>query len=386
MNKVLAISRANLLRFIREPSNLFFVFIFPMLLVLVLGVSFGGTFEPRLGVVAPSGSLADAIVADLAAIDGIELVRFDMRSKAIEEVERGGLSAAVLLPDDFEAVADSGSPAQIDYLAAPGFAEDLKLTVLGALAAPANRLRAIAFTEASAGVDRATAEATVDQVASLIAPIAVTTEYDTTGPATLGGAGRFGLGAVQQVALFVFLTSLTAASQLILTRQLGVASRMMSTPTSVRAIVLGETLGRFLIALVQAMFIVLATALLFGVEWGDPLAAAVLILMYCGVSTALGIVLGSVLQNDSQAGGLGVMLGLVFAALGGAMIPLEVFSDTMQRVAHVTPHAWLIEGFEELIARNGNLADVIPQVGVLGGAAVALLGLATWLLRRSLTT
>lgn len=382
----MAIARVNLLRFVREPSNLFFVFIFPMLLVLVLGVSFGGTFEPRLGVVAPDGQVADAIVADLESIEGIQIVRFENRSDAIEAVERASLSAAVLFPGDFEDMTASGNAAQIDYLAAPGFAEDLRVTVQGALATQSNRLRAISFTQQAAGVDRATAEATVDQVAAFVSPVSVNVEYGSFGPASLQSSGQFGLGAVQQVALFVFLTSLTAASQLILTRQLGVASRMMATPTPLSSVVMGETLGRFLIALTQAIFIVLATALLFGVRWGDPLAAALIILVYCGVSTALGIVLGSVLKNDSQAGGLGVMLGLVLAALGGAMIPLEVFSDSMQRVAHITPHAWLIEGFEELIARDGSLGDVLPQVGVLGGAAVVLLLLATWLLRRSLTT
>lgn len=380
MSKVVAIAGANLKRFVREPSNLFFVFIFPMLLVLVLGVSFGGTFEPRLGVVAPDSALAADIVADLEAIDGVEIVRLEDRSTAIEAVERASLSAAILIPPDLT------TNGEIDYVAAPGFAEDLRLTVEGALARQANRLRAVAFVERATGVGRSTAEAMVERVASTVAPVGVSVEYGSSGPASLGASGQFGLGAVQEVALFVFLTSLTAASQLILTRQLGVAERMLATPTSIGSIVAGETLGRFLIALTQALFIIIATALLFGVRWGHPVAAAAVIVVYCGVATALGIVLGSVLDNDSQAGGLGVMLGLVFAALGGAMVPLEVFGETMQRVAHLTPHAWLIDAFEELIARGGGPGDVLTEIAVLGTAAVILLTGATWLLRRSLTT
>ncbi len=294
-------------------------------------------------------------------------------------------SAAVLIDDEFDSVVATGQTGEIEYLAAPGFAEDLRLAVQGALVSESNRLRAVGFVADELGVDRTAAASIVDQAAPFVAPITVATEYGSSGPESLGASGQFGLGAVQQVALFVFLTSLTAATQLILTRQLGVASRMMATPTPVRSIILGETLGRYLVALTQALFIIVAAALLFGVRWGNPGAAVALVLVYCAVATACGILMGSVLQNEAQAGGLGVMFGLVLAALGGAMVPLEVFSESMKRVARITPHAWLIEGFEELIARDGSLVDILPQVGVLGGAAVLLLLLSTMLLRRSLT-
>ena len=45
--KSFAIAATNLRRFIRDRGNIFFVFIFPMLLILVLGSSFGGDFNDR---------------------------------------------------------------------------------------------------------------------------------------------------------------------------------------------------------------------------------------------------------------------------------------------------------------------------------------------------
>ena len=65
------------------------------------------------------------------------------------------------------------------------------------------------------------------------------------------------------------------------------------------------------------------------------------------------------------------------------MVPLEVFSPTMQTIAHITPHAWAVEGFTELIRRDAGLVDVLPQVGVLLLFAVVLLALATTRLRRA---
>jgi ABC-2 type transport system permease protein len=93
---------------------------------------------------------------------------------------------------------------------------------------------------------------------------------------------------------------------------------------------------------------------------------------------------GAVLSNEQQAGAL-TPLSLGLAALGGCMVPLEVFSPTMQTIAHVTPHAWAVEGFTKLIRTDAGLSDIALQIVVLIGFAVVFLGLAAWRLHRSIT-
>ena len=90
----------------------------------------------------------------------------------------------------------------------------------------------------------------------------------------------------------MFLTSMTAASQLILTRQLGVSRRMLSTPTPVRSILIGELLGRFAIAMVQGLFIVLVSSLVFGVSWGDPAVRRRVIVLFALVGTGAAMTVG----------------------------------------------------------------------------------------------
>jgi ABC-2 type transport system permease protein len=95
--------------------------------------------------------------------------------------------------------------------------------------------------------------------------------------------------------------------------------------------------------------------------------------------------MGATFANAQQAGGFGVMAGLGVAALGGSMLPLELFSPTMQRIAHLTPHAWVLDGFAELVRRGGTVTDILPELGVLGAYAAVLLGLAAWRLRVAIT-
>ncbi len=202
---------------------------------------------------------------------------------------------------------------------------------------------------------------------------------------TSSNLGTFDLGASQELVLFMFLTSLTAAADLILTRKLGVARRMLSTPTSTGVIVGGEVAGRFGVALVQGVYIMVGTLLLFGVNWGDPLGAIAILVVFALVGSGAAMLSGALFRNEQQAGGIGVLLGLGLAAIGGAMVPIEVFPDTMKTIALFTPHAWAIDAFGELVRRDGGFLDILPQLGVLAAFAAVFMVLATWRLHRVLT-
>jgi ABC-2 type transport system permease protein len=199
------------------------------------------------------------------------------------------------------------------------------------------------------------------------------------------GLGQFDLGASSQLFLFTFLTALSAGAALIQTRELGVARRMLSTPTSAGTILAGQATGRIAVAIFQATYLVLATWLLFRVDWGDPLATGVVVLLFCVLSGAAGMLVGATFRNDSQAGGVGIGLGLGLAALGGSMVPLEIFPEGMSTVAFVTPHAWANTAMAEIVRRDGGLGDVLLEVGVLALYAVVLLALAAWRLQRVLS-
>jgi len=91
-----------------------------------------------------------------------------------------------------------------------------------------------------------------------------------------------------------------------------------------------------------------------------------------------------VFSNDSQASGAGVGIGLGAAALGGSMVPIELYPAGVAQVARITPHAWANEAMAELVRRDGTVVDILPQLGALSGFAVGLLVVASVALRRAL--
>lgn len=384
--KPVHIAWMNVKRMLRERSNIFFVFLFPIALVLLIGIQFGGSFAPRVGVSRVDADPLSAELFDaLASEPSMVVVEYDDEEALIEAVERGTAQAGVFLPSGMRAAAEAGEVVEIGYLSSP---DSSGAQLQGLVAATVSEVMTPVGAARFAAVETgAPFEEALDEARALnpeIEPISV--EVRSVGealfPVTMG---RFDLGAPSQLVLFVFLTALAVSSALILTRQLGISRRMLSTPTPAGQIVLGESLGRFGTALVQGVYIMVLTLIIFGVDWGDPLGAILLLVAFSAVGAGAGMLMGSIVDNDQQAGGIGVIVSLGMAALGGAMLPLELYSPTMRRLAHITPHAWALDGYAELVRRDGTTLDVLPELGVLALYAAVLLGLAAWRLRVAIT-
>ncbi|MEX1125588.1 MAG: ABC transporter permease [Acidimicrobiia bacterium] len=384
--KVFAIAWSNVRRMLRERSNIFFVFIFPLALILLIGAQFGGGVDPVIGLyLADDDQLAVAIGEEVESEETLDVRRFETADELTASVERGGSQAGLFLPAGMDQQAAAGELVEVGFVSRPdGFGPQIQSVIGAAVSRVMTPVTAAQFASGKTGApfDEAL-EVTIAQEAS--APglgSEVTAIGEALFPPTLG---RFDLGASSQLVLFVFLTALAGSASLILSRQLGISRRMLSTPTSTGTIVMGEATGRWSVSMVQGLYIILATFLIFRVDWGDPLGALLILITFSAVGAGAGMLMGAVFSNDAQASGIGIVLSLGLAALGGCMLPVELFSPTMQKVAHITPHAWALDGFAELVRRNGTVVDILPELGVLTAYATVLLVLAAWRLRIALT-
>ena len=387
--KVLEIAGTSVRRLLRDRTNIFFVFILPMLLILILGAAFGGSYDPRIGVVwVDTGALGEDLRDRIAAADGVDVRDVEDGDTAVIMVERGQLEAAVILPEGYDATLRDGKTVSVEFVARTDpSAQALRNTVDSAVTEQGGLLRAALLASQQGTADFSSALTKAEEIQTSVK--GVTVEQVTVGePFAFSQLGRFQLGAYTQLLLFVFLTSMTGSTALIQSRQLGVSRRMLATPTPVRTILFGEALGRFSVAMVQGLLIIVGTSLFFGVDWGDPWGASATFLLFALGASGVGMLMGSIFANDQQAGGIGVMLGIGLGALGGCMIPLsimKIFSETLWKVAHVTPHAWGNEAFEELILRHGTITDILVPLAILAGFAVVMMALGAWRLRVSLT-
>jgi ABC-2 type transport system permease protein len=233
---------------------------------------------------------------------------------------------------------------------------------------------AAALTTEETEVDAAAATRLATDAAADLDPVQVRTERLSSGG--LDAGSPYSYPAAANLVLFTFINTLAVAGVIVEGRRLGVTRRILAGPASPGTVVAGYAASRFVVALFQGALVVVAGALLFGVRWGDPLAAAALVVAFSVVAAALGVLLGAVARTPEQAQSIAIPVGIAMGMLGGALWPLELVPDWLRQVGHLTPHAWAMDGWITVVFRDGGLTDIALELAVLlaFGAAAAALG------------
>lgn len=383
MRAVLAIGVTELRRFARDRSNIFFVLIFPLLLVFVVGLQFGGGGGGgSIAITGADGQLRQELTEELGGGD----VRVNEAADAEEMrtmVARGQAQVGLLIESGDEDSFTAGEPVVIEMIAASGGnAPAMTQVVLTALQAVSlEQAEMTALTDQ--GVDESQAAGALEQSRSQVEPVQLDVVNTDEISQELGGLGQFDLGAATMILLFVFLSTLSSSVMLIQSRRLGIQRRVLAAPVSSFSALGGQLLGRWIIAVVQGGYIMVASALLFDVDFGAIWLALLIMGVFAAVATGAAMLLGAVVDHEGAASGVAVGLGLVLAALGGCMFPLELFPDTLRTVANITPHAWGYEAFAQIQRHAGGLGDIGLELGVLAAMALVLVLLGSRALRRS---
>jgi ABC-2 type transport system permease protein len=383
--KVLTIAAVSLRLAFTERTNVFFMVAMPFLMVFMMGLLFGpGGQQLKLGVAGgDQGPLARALVSALGSGERVAVEPFGGEAALREAIERGAVQGGLMIPATYDTGLRRGGRAELRYLsrAADLRSPDLASWVRSVVPQEAAVIRAAGFgvAQGAGSFDRNLAAARNAEVPGVA--VTVVTMGEARFPE---GLSAFSFSAPPLMLLYTFLSSLTAAVGLIATRRSGLARRMYATPTSAMTLVAGEATGRLAIALVQGLLIMLGSALLFEVDWGDPLGAAALLTVFSVLGGGAAMLLGSLVRTEAAATSAALIVGMGLGAAGGTMMPLEFLSETMRAVAHFTPHAWGYEGFVELVRHDAGITGILPQLGVLTGYAVVLFTAGVWALRRAL--
>lgn len=390
--QILAIAGVAVRRLLRDRSNIFFVFVFPLLLVLLIGAQFGGEGGGlRLAVAAEdTGGLGEDLVAAIDDLDTVNVERYASAAEVSDAVSEGQADGGLVVPPGYdEAVRTSPQGVVLEYIGRPDSLSPALQSLLVPVVGDQNQRISLAdlVTVVSDRFTYAEALTQADAAIGVLPDLGVVREELGVDPlaeefATLG---QFDLGAVQQLNLFVFLSSLANAAALLQSREYGVTRRLLAHPVTAGQILRGEALGRFGVAMVQGLYIIIGTLLIFGVNWGDPVSAIAILTVFAAASAGAGMLLGAAARNQAQAGAIGVGLGIGIAAIGGSMLPVEIMPDTMRQISRLTPHAWSYDAFADVVRRGDNVVDILPQLGVLAAMAAILLGVAGVMLRRTLT-
>jgi ABC-2 type transport system permease protein len=173
-----------------------------------------------------------------------------------------------------------------------------------------------------------------------------------------------------------------AAEIVVLERKSGALRRLLTTPTARLEIVLGHFLAMLFIILVQLVILVIFGQLAFGVDYFRvPLGTLLMIVLTAFWSASLGLVVGVVAKTDEQVIMFALIPMLLLSGLGGAWMPLETTGKAFQAVGHLTPVAWAIDGFENMVVRGLGLESVLLPAAVLFAYGLVFFAIGLWRFR-----
>jgi ABC-2 type transport system permease protein len=181
--------------------------------------------------------------------------------------------------------------------------------------------------------------------------------------------------------MFAFFIVGTIASALLREKEEGTFRRLLASPIRRASIIAGTMLAYMLVVGLQVLVVFGVGSGFFGITLGDsPLGLLLVTVALAWAATGLGMLVAALARTRSQADGVGVVLALVMAAVGGAVVPIpeEGFLYVLSRF---TPHAHAIEGYLKLTTQGAGVVDVMAQVGLLIAVGFLFFAFAVWRFR-----
>jgi len=180
--------------------------------------------------------------------------------------------------------------------------------------------------------------------------------------------------------LFGFFLAMTVAMTFASERKTGTWRRLLAAPVPRWKALVGTLVPYIVIGFVQMAFLFGLGAFAFGMQVAGSLVGLVVLciaVVLCAV--CLGLVFASFGGTEKQIGSTAPVVLLVMGLLGGCMFPRIAMPPFMKSLGHVVPHSWALDGFYDVLVRQGtSLVELAPSIGALLGFAAlfAVIGLA----------
>jgi ABC-2 type transport system permease protein len=358
-HRVRAITRRLLQGFRRDRRTLALLFVAPIVILGLLGYLMRGSAQPTVGIANEDQGPLGAVVAQ--ALKGSSHVSATTisASDGDAKLKDGSLVAYIVLPTDFSQRAQAGVIAPQVHV--EGTTPSAVQPVLQALQQ--------ALVSAASGAPGAVR----------FEPMVVYM-YGGAGLDTLDYFGAAAIGLILFFLVFV-ITTVSFLNE----RSQGTLERLMASPLRRGEIVLGYMIGFTVLALVQAVeVLVFCLAVLKVHNDGNVLLIFLIEVLMAIVAVNLGIFLSMFARTEFQAVQFIPLVIVPQVLLSGILFPVSSEPTVLQYVSNVLPLTYAVNALRDVMLKGADLTWTSLQVdvGVVTGFVVLLIGAGTATLRR----
>ena len=392
MKHILQIASKDIRQVLRDRMSLMFLLVMPIAFTLLFGFFFGGnsssaSADPRLsiGYLDLDNSRASAELDTRLGASSVLRLSSQAGENAAgleKRIVDNSLAGAVVVPAGYGAGVIAGQGIELELIAGTSASAtatiQAELQSAAARLASAGRIASIASQGNPATSNAAfSAALTAWEQPPFGVQISSSAAKEETKPAPSAvSTAQTSLGMMIQ---FAMAGLISAAQVLVHERKTRCMQRLLTTAVARHEILLGHFLSIFLTCLVQLSLLILFGQLVLHQDYlRQPVATLLMAVATALFIGAMGLLIGALAKGDDQAIIFSLIPMFVLAGLGGAWMPLEVTSAMVQLVGHLTPVAWAMDGFKNILVRGLDLSSIWLPAGALLGYALVFLGLAAW--------
>jgi len=388
MNRIFDITVKDLTQILRDRKTFMFLLLMPILFTIFFGLAFSGSGK------GPGDSRLPVGYLDLDngtysqhlknMLTGSTVIRLDEDTTRSETdlnqlVADEELAAVLIIPAGYSQSVQDGTPLKLTFIADPS--NPSASTIEGEVMAATNRMMSAirtaqiveqttsAFTPAFEQALAAWQDPPMQVVSTSSAAIKM--QDDKTLSATHTSPGM--------MLQFAIAGLITAATVIVNERKTRSLQRLLTTATSRVHILLGHYLAIFTLIFGQFILLITFGQLFVHVDYlRIPLAILLVAVAAAACISAMGLLIGVFAKSEEQVVIFVMIPMFVLSGLGGAWMPLEFTGATFQSIGHVSPVAWAMDGFKNIVARGLDFNSVLLPVAALTGYTVLFFALAAW--------
>jgi ABC-2 type transport system permease protein len=416
LKKILALTWKDLKIFLKDRGGIVLIFVQPFMFILVISYALSGAFSAAehpiqiLAINQDAGTQAATLLDRLKEMKAFSVeTSWEGHVLTLPEAERLIIERkrafALIFPPNFSAVLEeeSGTPqgltTKVLLIVDPNATKQIAELVLGSIQGLLERASYTAkipkgvedfFTPLG---DQASTKNSKSLGAGLDEPGSRGLREQRTPAVTLERIAPTGMHVKKLPDVYqqnvpgytvygiFWIVNLLAVSVLREKRE-GTFRRLLVAPVSRMVMLIGKWIPYYLINIVQIVIMLGVSSVLFNMSLGHSAAGLVIVsLAAAATATGLGVLVATLARTEAQISGLTVLLLLTLSVLGGCFIPRFIMPEWLQTFGQITPHAWALDAYQDLLVRGYDFWDVLPKVGVLGAFAVIFFGIGVWRFR-----
>jgi ABC-2 type transport system permease protein len=374
MTRLLALVRKEFIQIIRDPRSLMIIFFMPLVQLFLMG--FAATSDVRnvpLAVLDRDRSPASRdLLAAYRAADYFH-VDYDVTSETELRglIDSGRAGVGMIIPPGYGDKLAAGQTAEVAFVV-DGSDPSIAGTALSAA-------QLIAQNKATALVAERAAKLGQTAVARL--PIEVRTQvwynpdlisaYNMV-PAMIG-------------LILTFLTMQLTAAAIVREREAGTLEQLVVTPLRSTELMIGKLTPFVLIALIDAVEIIVVGVLVFGVPINGSLGLLFLLsTLFLATSLGIGLFISTIAKTQREAQMTSMLFSLPAMFLSGFFFPIAAMPKLLQYASYAVPLRYYLIVTRSIVLKGVGMEALTSEVRALAVFAVAITTLAVVRFRKSL--